>query len=93
MRHIYLEDDLRLRFPGGDETFDDGFEIGMLAALMGQKQPSITRVVSARTLSYLRPLSERLGYRILAEQTGDGMMQVTLLGASARPRLRVVSGS
>lgn len=93
MRHIQLEDQLRIRFPARGAEFDEGFEVGVMAALMAGGQPTITRFIGPDSLDQLRALAERLNYRLVAgEQEGD-FVEVTLQSVSIRPKLRLVTNS
>src|SRR3954466_11222284 len=51
MRHIHLDDGLRLRFPGRSEDFDQGVEIGMIAVLMDQGLGEFSRWIARSNLS------------------------------------------
>jgi hypothetical protein len=90
MRHIHLEDQLRIRFPGRSADFDEGVEVGMIAALMALKVPNVSRWIAASTGSQIRSLAEKFGYRVIIDEDGADWWHVTLTNAKARPQLRVV---
>ena len=46
MHHIHLAEGMRLRFPARSADFDQGVEIGIVAALMSQDLTEFTRKVS-----------------------------------------------
>jgi len=50
MRHIQVEDGLRLKFPGRDETFNAGIEVGLILAQMASGRSEITARFAATTL-------------------------------------------
>ncbi len=91
MRQIQLDTNLRVRFPARTGDFDDGVEVGMLAAFMTLGQPTITRKISQSALEQLRPLAQRLHYRLIAEHATEDSLIVTLQNASIRPKLRLVT--
>jgi len=93
MRHIQLEEDLRIRFPSRGAEFDEGVEIGILAALMAAGLPEISRTVASGTIEQLRCLASGLGYRIVVSGEIRGQVDVTLQSSAMRPKLRLVSGS
>jgi hypothetical protein len=92
MRHIHLDDGLRLRFPGRSEDFDQGVEIGMIAVLMDQGSPEFSRWIARSNLSQVEAIAKQMGYR--AEQDGgdEEWVEVTFVfgTAKAKPTLRLV---
>lgn len=90
MRHIHLTDGLRLRFPGRGEDFDQGVEIGAVAALMEMEVADVSRWIAAANLEQARALAQKMGYRLVEGQTEDGWTHVTLRRGRARPQLRLV---
>ena len=90
MRRIFIEDGLSVRFPGRDEEFDQGFEMGILATLMSAGPSQGAVCISSETLAQAHALAERMGFRLVCEPAGDGFATVTLASRQARPRLRVV---
>jgi len=93
MRQIHLADGLRLRFPGQDDSFDLGVEIGMLAVLMDQGLREFTRWIAAENVDQARALADRLGYRLVGGPTDEGLTRVTLRTGQVRPTLRLVQSA
>ena len=90
MRHIQVEDGLRLKFPGRDETFNEGVEIGLLLAQMASGRSEITARFAAATLDQARILAKRMGYRVhVVREDGVGA-EVMFLTGSRRPKLTLV---
>lgn len=92
MRHIYLDDGLRLRFPGRSEDFDQGVEIGMVAVLMGEEIPEFSRWISRENLNQVEALARQLGYRIVQGEGGKEWIEVTFRHRRIKPKpnLRLV---
>jgi hypothetical protein len=90
MRKIEIVDDLRLRFPGRDNEFNVGVEVGALSVLMAQATPLIERRLSIDAVEQLRPIAEGLRYVLTATEADAGMMNVSIMPRSRRPMLRVV---
>ncbi len=92
MRQIYVDQDVRIRFRQRGAEFDDGVEVGILALLMAQGDPVITRWVSDSCFNQLKALAPQLSYRAVAEPSSEeGLVKVTLTSSRVRPSLRVVS--
>lgn len=91
MRHIHLDDGLKLRFPGRCEEFDQGVEIGMLAVLMDVGTREFKRRVSSGNLDQVRALARQLGYYVIEDREDGDFIDLTFRHASARPQLKVVS--
>lgn len=51
MRHIHIEPGLRLRFAGRDEAFNEGVEIGLLAAHMAACIGEVTATLASTILN------------------------------------------
>ena len=64
MRHIHLDDGLRLRFPGRSEDFDQGVEIDMSAVLNDQGLAEFSRRIARSNLSQVQAIAKQMGYRI-----------------------------
>ena len=92
MRQIQVEDGLRVRFPGRDEAFDEGVEIGLLLASMATGRPRIPARISEATLDQARDLGTMMGYRIVVEQAEAKFVEITCCSGSSRPTLSVVGG-
>jgi hypothetical protein len=92
MRHIHLDDGLRLRFPGRSEDFDQGVEIGMIAVLMDQGLTEFARWISRSNLSQVEAIARQMGYRIEEGGGDEEWVDVTFLhgAAKAKPKLRLV---
>ena len=92
MRHIHLDDGLRLRFPGRSEDFDQGVEIGMIAVLMDQGFPEFSRWIARANLSQVQAIAKQMGYRIEDDGGDEEWVEVTFLygTAKAEPKLRLV---
>jgi hypothetical protein len=92
MRHIHLDDGLRLRFPGRSEDFDQGVEIGMIAVLMDQGFPEFSRWIARATLSQVQAIAKQMGYRIEQDGGDEEWVEVTFLHGTtkAKPKLRLV---
>jgi hypothetical protein len=90
VRRIHVEDGLSLRFPGRDEDFNEGVEIGILAALMSTGQRGFTHWISPRNVEQARSLAMKLGYRLTPGETIDGAVEVIFRTGGARPTLTLV---
>jgi hypothetical protein len=92
MRHIHLDDGLRLRFPGRSEDFDQGVEIGMVAVLMDQGMTEFSRWISRTNLSQIEAIARQMGYRIEEGGGNEDWVDVTFLYgmANSKPKLRLV---
>ena len=90
MRHIHLAEGLRLRFPGRSEEFDQGVEVGMIAALMETQLREFSRWISGESLAQARTLAERMGYRLVEGASDPEWTHVSFRFGQARPQLKVV---
>jgi hypothetical protein len=90
MRHIHLAEGLRLRFPGRDENFDQGVEVGMLAVLMDMGTREFRRWISSANLDQVRALAKQLGYHVVEGEGGDGWTELVFRSGQARPQLKLV---
>jgi hypothetical protein len=92
MRHIHLDEGLRLRFPGRSEDFDQGVEIGMLAVLMDQGLMEFSRWISRDNLSQVEAIAKQMGYRIVEEGGDEEWADITFVHGSvkAKPHLKLV---
>ena len=61
MRSIYVEDGLRVSFPGRDEEFDQGVEMGIAVALMAAGQ-DFTIWISADNIEQASELAARMNF-------------------------------
>ena len=92
MRHIHLDDCLRLRFPARSEDFDQGVEIGMIAVLMDQGIREFSRWISRGNLGQVEAIAKQMGYHTV-EGNGDAeWVDLTFRHgvAKAQPKLRLV---
>jgi hypothetical protein len=90
MRHIHLAEGLRLRFPGRDENFDQGVEIGMLAVLMDMGTREFRRWISSANLEQARALAKQLGYHVIESPGEEGWADVVFRSGHVRPQLKLV---
>jgi len=90
MRHIHLDEGLRLRFPGRSEEFDQGVEIGMLAVLMDQGEREFTRWISRANLDQVRALAKQLGYHVVEGNGDKDWVNLIFRQGQAKPSLRLV---
>lgn len=90
MHHIHLAEGLRLRFPARSADFDQGVEVGMLAALMSQDVSEFSRRISKANVGQVRAVAEQFGYRLVEGEATEDCITLTFYNRAARPRLRVV---
>ncbi|SCY53603.1 hypothetical protein [Microvirga guangxiensis] len=90
MHHIHLAEGLRLRFPARSVDFDQGVEVGVLAALMSQDVSEFSRRISKANLGQVRAVAEQFGYRLVEGEAAEDCVELTFYSRAARPRLRVV---
>jgi len=92
MRHIHLDEGLRLRFPGRSEDFDQGVEIGMIAVLMDQETSEFSRWISRANLGQVEAIARQMGYRTIEAGGDEEWAEITFRHASikAKPHLRLV---
>jgi hypothetical protein len=92
MRHIHLDDGLRLRFPGRSEDFDQGVEIGMIAVLMDQGLPEFSRWIARSNLSQVQAIAKQMGYRVEQDDGDEEWVAITFVYGTvkAKPKLRLV---
>jgi hypothetical protein len=94
MRIIHVADEVRLRFPGRDEQFDQGVEIGVIATLIEFGVLEFSRPLGHGTMDQARSLAGSLGYRVVEEPAEeDGYVTATFCKASMKPQLRLVSSN
>lgn len=90
VRKIEIEQDLRVRFPGRGPEFDDGVEVGIIAAHLGLGVRSVERLVNASVLAQLESLARAMSYRVVVNGPVGDSLAVTVERVDARPSLRVV---
>ena len=92
MRHIHVEDGLRLRFSGRSEDFNQGVEIGVLCAGMAAGQREFTLTLASDTVEQARALAARMKYRVHVVHADETWAEVMFL-TGGRPRLSLVHSS
>lgn len=90
MRHIEVEDGLRLRFPGRDEEFNEGVEIGLLVARLARGDQAFSCQISTANVDQARAVAQQLGYRICVTNESQGLSEVQVAVRSRRPPLTLV---
>jgi hypothetical protein len=90
VRRIQVEEGLTLRFPGRDDSFDEGVEIGILAVLLSFGGRGFTHVLSQRTLEQAREMAQNMGYRLTEGPHRGELVEVILRSSRDRPKLRLV---
>ena len=88
MRRIDVSDGLRVRFPSRSEEFDQGVEIGVIAALMSMETADFSRWISSASVCQARTMADKLGYRLIEGSSEAGWAQVTFQFGRARPGMR-----
>jgi hypothetical protein len=90
MRAIQIDEGLTIRFPHRCAEFDEGVEIGVLAASLGAGCLRVACRISSGAVEQARSLAERMGYH-LADQTTEGAWtSLEFRFGRARPALRLV---
>jgi hypothetical protein len=90
MREIHVEEDLRLRFPGRGEEFDQGVEIGLLIAAMASGQTELSLRIAAANLDQAQALATRMGYRVRVEARDTFWADISCCTGRIRPKLTLV---
>jgi riboflavin synthase alpha subunit len=90
MREIHVEDGLCLRFPGRDEDFNEGVEIGIVAVLMGAGESGFTRCLATANLEQARSVAEKMGYHLVTGRCDGLSTLVTFRAGPPRPKLALV---
>jgi hypothetical protein len=90
VRRIQVEQGLSLRFPGRDEEFNEGVEIGILAVLMSSGQRSFTHWIASANVSQARAVAGKMGYRLSVGPSDGELTEVILRTGRARPALTLV---
>jgi hypothetical protein len=83
MRAIYIEDGLSITFPGRDQEFDQGVEIGIAIALMAAGQ-NFTILFSNETIEQAKELAEKMNFHLIVIRTLEETAQVAFR-AGKRP--------
>jgi hypothetical protein len=90
MRHIHVMPGLRLRFAGRNETFNEGVEIGLLAAQLASGIAEFTMTLAASTTDHARVLATNMGYRLHVTTMNEGAVEIIFITGSRRPKLELV---
>jgi hypothetical protein len=93
MRRMTVQDGLTVRFPGRSAEFDEGFEIGVLAASMAAGLRRFDARIGRDALEQARAFAQGFGYRAIESAAGEDWVALTFMSGAQRPRLRLVSGS
>lgn len=90
MRQIHVVPGLRLRFVGRDDAFNEGVEIGLLAAKLASGAAEFTMTLAAGTMEQARALAASMGYRLHLLATHEDAVDVTFLTGGRRPKLQLI---
>ncbi|HVL71045.1 MAG TPA: hypothetical protein VM434_04080 [Beijerinckiaceae bacterium] len=90
MRKIEIGEGLRIRFPERGSEFDEGVEIGMVAALIEADLREFRRTVASATVPVARALAAQLGYRVTEGGRDGDRCELVFRSARVRPQLRLV---
>jgi hypothetical protein len=89
MRRIHLTEEVTLRFPERSEEFDEGVELGILAASIEFGRTD--RVwIAATSCEQARALAEKMGYRVTEGPVKGEWVEIGLRPEGRRPRLKLV---
>jgi hypothetical protein len=64
MRSIYVENDLTVRFPGREEEFDQGVEMGIAIALMATGQ-NFTTLLSSDNIEQAEAVAAKMNFHLM----------------------------
>jgi len=84
MRSIYVEDGLRVSFPGRNEEFDQGVEMGIAVALMAAGQ-NFTIWFSADNIEQANELAARMNFHTVPLGACGETRQVAFRRGLRRP--------
>ena len=91
MNKIEVEDGLRIRFPGREDLFCEGVEVGLIIGLLASLTPEFDRLIESSTVEQAAALAVKFGYRICAlVPTANAKVRVTFTNRPKRPQLRIV---
>ena len=85
MRQIRVVPGLNLRFIGRDEVFNEGVEIGLLAAELASGAAEFSMTLGVGTLDQARALATGMGYRVHLVTANEATVELTFLTGSRRP--------
>jgi hypothetical protein len=93
MRSIYVEEGLRVSFPGRDEEFDEGVEMGIAVALMAAGQ-NFTVWLSADNIEQANELATRMDFHTVPLGACGETRQVAFRRGLRRPiHLKLVAAT
>ena len=90
MRRLRVDEGLTIRFPHRCEAFDEGVEIGLVAASLSTGNVRVRCCLSAAALEQARALGEQMGYRIVEELQSGEWTRVEFRSGRPRPELKLV---
>ncbi len=90
MRSIEVADGVTVRFPSRSEEFDQGVEIGALAAALAQGPSEHWQRLSPGNSEQARALADAMGYRMLEPKPGATDLEMIFVRSGRRPALRLV---
>jgi hypothetical protein len=91
MRSIYVEDGLRVSFPGRDEEFDQGVEMGIAIALMAAGQ-DFTVWLSADSIEQASELAARMNFHtVTLGECGESRQIAFRRGSRGPTHLKLVA--
>jgi hypothetical protein len=91
MRSIYVEDGLRVSFPGRDEEFDQGVEMGIAIALMAAGQ-DFTVWLSTDSIEQANELAARMNFHTVPlGECGERRQMAFRRGARGPTHLKLVA--
>ena len=93
MRQIHVAPGLRLRFVGRDEVFNEGVEIGLLAAELASGATEFSMTLGLGTMDQARALATGMGYRLHLIAGDEDRIEVMVLTGSRRPKLQLIHGN
>ena len=90
MRHIHLEEGLRIRFPARSDEFALGVEVGAVAAAMALATRDFGRRIAFANLEQIRDLAAGFGYRLTVDAVDETWCDVSFMTGRLRPALTLV---
>ena len=91
MRPIFVEDGLTITFPGREESFDQGVEVGIAIALMAAGQ-NFTTWLSNETIDQVKELAAKMNFHLVSLRALESNKHVALRVGRPPPHLTVVAG-
>ena len=90
MRSIEVADGVTVRFPSRSEEFDQGVEIGALAAALALGPPEHWQRLAPGNSEQARALAEAMGFRMLDPKPDAQDAEIVFVRVGRRPALRLV---